>query len=146
MNFSRGGGDSVSNMLYEMTENDAKKYLQKMELDDPNLLRNVKKTYVLFDDILNMPDNTSATFWVDPDIDVDVLAKSLKEYDTELVSAIQAQLPGKKQTMFTPLEPDDPISPRDIESAKKEVKAILLKKLQAGEINIDDILGTPAID
>ena len=52
------------------------------------------------------------------------------EYDNELGSKIQMQLPGKIQTMFTPLEPDDPISPRDIESAKKEVKEPFLENCE----------------
>ena len=146
VNFSRGGGHSVSNMLSEMSESDAKKYLSKMELDDPDLLKEVKKTYVLFDDLLSMPETAAAKFWVDPDIDVDILAKSLKEYDTEIVGKIQAALPGKKQAMFSPLGEEDVLSNREIEAAKKEVKAILTKKLESGDMNIEDILGEPEVD
>jgi len=64
--FSRGGGKSVSEMLGKMPEDDAKKYLEQMKLDNPNLMNEVKKYFLLFDDVIAMPDGIAATFWVTP--------------------------------------------------------------------------------
>ena len=41
--FSRGGGKSVSEMLSKMSEKDAENYLSKMKLDNPDLYDDVKK-------------------------------------------------------------------------------------------------------
>ena len=77
--FSRGGGKSVAEMLAKMSEDDAKQYLEQMKTDNPNLLADVKKYFLLFDDIIAMPDKIASGFWADPGIELDMMAKSLKE-------------------------------------------------------------------
>ena len=87
--FSRGGGKSVSDMLSKMSEDDAKKYLEQMKLDSPDLLNEVKQYYLLFDDVIAMPDNIAATFWGSPDIeDLDMMAMALAELDSETVQKL----------------------------------------------------------
>ena len=145
--FSRGGGKSVSEMLSKMSEDDAKKYLDQMKLDSPDLLHEVKKYYLLFDDVIAMPDNIAATFWGSPDIeDLDVMAVALAELDSETVQKLQDYLPGKKAAMFTPKTEDDKVSKREIDEAKAQIKNILQKKISAGEINIEDVLAAPEVE
>ena len=145
--FSRGGGKSVSEMLSKMSEDDAKKYLDQMKLDSPDLLNEVKKYYLLFDDVIAMPDNIAATFWGSPDIeDLDVMAVALAELDPETVQKLQDYLPGKKAAMFTPKTEDDKVSKREIDEAKAQIKNILQKKISAGEINIEDVLAAPEVE
>lgn len=139
--FSRGGGKSVADMLGKMPENEAMQYLEQMKLDTPDLLADVKKFFLLFDDIMNMPEGLAATFWGDPDIDLEIMAKALKEFDTEIVEKTQGYLPGKKQAMFTPVEGD--LSKREIDEAKSTIKGLLQKKIDAGDVNIDDVLAAP---
>ena len=43
-----------------MSEDDAKKYLEQMKIDKPELLNEVKKYFLLFDDVVAMPDNIAA--------------------------------------------------------------------------------------
>jgi flagellar motor switch protein FliG len=139
--FSRGGGKSVSDMLSKMAEDEATQYLEQMKLDNPDLLTEVKKYFLLFEDIMNMPEAIAATFWADPDIDLEVMAKAVSEYEKETVEKVQGYLPGKKQAMFTPVE--GPVSKREVDEAKGIIKDQLQKKIDANEVNIEDILAAP---
>ena len=145
--FSRGGGKSIAEMLSKMPEDDAKKYLEQMKLDTPDLLNDVKKYYLLFDDVIAMPDNVASAFWGSPDIeDLDMMAISLADLDSEMVQKFQDYLPGKKAAMFTPKTEEDNVPKRDIDEAKAQIKSILQKKINSGEINIEDVLAAPEVE
>lgn len=144
--FSRGGGKSVSEMLGKMPEDDAKKYLDQMKLDNPGLFSDVKKYFLLFDDIIAMPDRIAATFWGDPEIDLEVMATALADSETETVEKLQGYLPGKKQAMFTPKTAEDNVSKREIDKAKGEIKDQLQKKFDSGDLNIEDVLAAPEVE
>ena len=144
--FSRGGGKSVSEMLGKMPEDDAKKYLEQIKLDNPGLLNEVKKYFLLFDDVVTMPDGIAATFWGDPEIDLEIMATALADSETETVEKLQAYLPGKKQAMFTPKKEEDNVSKRDIDAAKAKIKDQLQKKIESGDLNIEDVLATPEVE
>ena len=144
--FSRGGGKSVSEMLGKMPEDDAKKYLDQMKLDNPGLFSDVKKYFLLFDDITAMPEGIAATFWGDPEIDLEIMATALADSETETVEKLQGYLPGKKQAMFTPKNADDNVSKREIDEAKGKIKDQLQKKIGSGDINIEDVLATPEVE
>ena len=144
--FSRGGGKSVSEMLGKMPEDDAKKYLDQMKLDNPGLFSDVKKYFLLFDDITAMPEGIAATFWGDPEIDLEIMATALADSETETVEKLQGYLPGKKQAMFTPKTADDNVSKREIDEAKGKIKDQLQKKIGSGDINIEDVLATPEVE
>ena len=138
--FSRGGGKSVSDILSKMSEDEAEQYLNKMKLDNPILFTDVKKYFLLFDDIINMPEKMALDFWGDPDIDLAMMAKAIKEFDTETVKKLQGYLPGKKQAMFTPIGEEESLPKREIDEAKGKIKDLLQTKIDAGEMNIEDIL------
>ena len=143
--FSRGGGKSVSDMLSNMSEDDAKQYLEQMKTDNPDLLADVKKYFLLFDDIIAMPEKIASVFWADPDVngDLEMMAKAIKEVDSETVEKIQGYLPGKKQAMFEPIPEEEALSKGEIGEAQGIIKAVLQKKIDAGEIKIEDILAAP---
>ena len=144
--FSRGGGRSVSDMLAKMSEDDAKNYLEQMKLDSPDLLNEVKKYFLLFDDVIAMPEGIAATFWGDPEIDLEVMALALADSDTENVKKLQGYLPGKKQAMFTPKTAEDNVAKREIDEAKAKIKDQLQKKIESGDINIEDVLAAPEVE
>ena len=133
-------------MLGKMPEDDAKKYLEQMKLDKPGLLHEVKKYFLLFDDIVAMPDGIAATFWGDPEIDLEIMATALADSETETVEKLQGYLPGKKAAMFTPKTPDDNVSKREIDESKGKIKTQLQKKIDSGDINIDDLLAAPEVE
>ena len=143
--FSRGGGKSVADMLSKMSEDDAKNYLEQMKLDSPDLLNEVKKYFLLFDDVIAMPEGIAATFWGDPEIDLEVMALALADCDTEKVEKIQGYLPGKKQAMFTPKTAEDNVAKREIDEAKAKIKDQLQKKIESGDINIEDVFAVPEV-
>ena len=144
--FSRGGGQSVSDMLSKMPEDDAKRYLEQMKTDSPDLLNDVKKYFLLFEDILQMPEKIAATFWADPEIELEVMSMALAECDTETVGKLQEYLPGKKQAMFTPKTEEDSVSKREIDEAKGKIKDCLQKKIESGEVSIEDLLAAPEVE
>lgn len=138
--FSRGGGKSVSDMLSKMPEDDAEMYLNKMKLDNPDLYQDVKRYFFLFEDIINMPEKPSLILWGDSDMDLDIMAKSLKGCNSEIVEKLQAYLPGKRQAMFTPIEEEESLPKHEIDTAKAEIKNLLQTKIASGEIKVEDIL------
>ena len=143
--FSRGGGKSVADMLAKMSEDDAKNYLEQMKLDSPDLLNEVKKYFLLFDDVIAMPEGIAATFWGDPEIDLEVMALALADSDTEKIEKLQGYLPGKKQAMFTPKTAEDNVAKREIDEAKAKIKDQLQKKIESGDINIEDVFAVPEV-
>ena len=143
--FSRGGGKAVSDMLSSMSENDAEQYLNKMKLDSPDLYENVKKYFLLFEDILIMPEKTGYTFWGDQGIDLKIMARALKECDTETINKLQGYLPTKKQDRFkraVKLLEDETLSTNEIDDAKKQIKDLLQLKINSNEIKIEEVLST----
>ena len=143
VNFSRGGGKSVSEMLSSMSENDADQYLNKMKLDDPILYEEVKKYFLLFDDIVVMPEKTGFVFWGDQGIDLKIMARALKEYETDTINKLTNYLPTKKQDRFkraVKLLENESLTKNEIDDAKKEIKDLLQSKINANEIKIEDVL------
>ena len=143
--FSRGGGKAVSEMLSSMSENEADQYLNKMKLDDPDLYEDVKKYFLLFDDIVTMPEKTGFAFWGDQGIDLKTMAKSLKNYEKETIEKLTNYLPTKKQDRFkraVKLLENESLSKNEIDDAKKEIKELLQSKINGNEIKIEDVLAT----
>ena len=96
--------------------------------------------FLLFKDIIHMPERVALDFWADPDIDLEMLAKALKEFDADIIERIQGYLPGKRKAMFTPIGEDDSLPKRERDEAKRIIKEMMQKKIDAEEINIEDIL------
>jgi hypothetical protein len=92
-----------------------------------------------------MPEKIAASFWADPEIELEVMATALAEYNTETVKKLQEYLPGKKQAMFTPKTEEDSVSKREIDAAKGKIKDCLQKKIESSEISIEDLLAAPEV-
>jgi flagellar motor switch protein FliG len=137
--FTRGGGESVATILGEMSEDEAKQYMDQLKVDNPALFDEVKKYYLSYDDIMALSDSMASVFWMNPDIDLEVMAKALKGYDADIVNKIVEFLPGKKQAMFTPIEGG--MSKREVDSARADLLVMFKEKFSSGEWNIEDVLG-----
>ena len=138
--FSRGGGKNIAEILSNMTESEAKQYLDQVQQDDPELYNEIKKYYISFDDLINsLPEGIAAEFWANPDLDVDLMAKALKGYDQEIVEKVVGFLPQKKQAMFSPIE--TPVAKREVENARSKILDLAKGKVKSGEWNLEDILG-----
>ena len=137
--FTRGGGEAVAIILGEMSEDEAKQYMEQLKVDNPELFDEVKKYYLSYDDLMALSETMAAVFWMNPDIDLEVMAKALKGYDSETVNKIVEYLPGKKQAMYTPIEGG--ISKREVDSARAQLLGMFKEKFSSGEWNIEDVLG-----
>lgn len=137
--FTRGGGESVATILGEMSEDEAKQYMDQLKIDNPALFDEVKKYYLSYDDLMALSDSMASVFWMNPDIDLEIMAKALKGYDADIVNKIVEFLPGKKQAMFTPIEGG--MSKREVDSARADLLVMFKEKFSSGEWNIEDVLG-----
>ena len=64
----------------------------------------------------------------------------------EKIEKLQGYLPGKKQAMFTPKTAEDNVAKREIDEAKAKIKDQLQKKIESGDINIEDVLAAPEVE
>ena len=142
--FSRGGGESMAKILSQMDSDEAQQYLDQIQGEDPELYESIKQHYLTFDDLLNMPEHLMKDFWMSPDIDPDVLARSLRSYDEETVNMIIEFLPKRKQAMFTPIE--NPIAKKEIRASRASLVAIARKMVDEGELSMDDIFGQEELE
>ena len=111
--FSRGGARSIATLLNQMGIEEAEQYLHQISQDDPELYAEVKQYFLSFEDLLEMEEHTMRIFWKNPEIDIDILAKSLKGYEQEIVDSILSFLPTRKQKMYTPVT--TPLSKKEVE-------------------------------
>ena len=138
--FTRGGAKSIAAILNQMSMDDSSQYLTQIENDDPELFSKVKKYFLSFDDLLDMPDHVMRNFWRNPEIDIDVLAKALKGVDESIVENILSFLPKRKQGMFAPIT--EPLSKKDSEDSKLAMLQIAKSMGKSGELKIEDILSS----
>jgi len=142
--FSRGGGESMAKILSQMDSDEAQQYLDQIQGEDPELYDSIKQYYLTFDDLLEMPEHLMKDFWMNPDIDPDMLAKALRGFEDETVNAIVEFLPKRKQAMFTPIE--KPIAKREIKTARLELVNLARNMVNAGEFSMDDIFGQEELE
>ena len=142
--FSRGGGESMAKILSQMDADEAQQYLDQIQVDDIELYNDIKQYYLTFEDLLNMPEHLMKDFWMNPDVDPDNLAKSLRSYDEEVINAIVAYLPKRKQAMFTAI--DKPISKKDIRSARAQLVTLARNLVDDGQFSMDDIFGQEELE
>ena len=136
--FSRGGGKSIATILSQMSPDEAEQYLEQIAQDDPELYAEIKKYFLSFEDLIDMPDHLMSTFWKNPELDIDALSKALKGYEQETIDHIISFLPSRKQKMYTPVT--TPISKKDIEDAQLSIVQLAKDLAKAKELNLDDIL------
>ena len=88
---------------------------------------------------MEMPENLAQEFWMNPDLDLDVLAKAIKGYEEEVVKKILGYMPEKKQAMFTAV--DGPLAKREVEEARAAILEMAKSKVKSGEWRIEDVIG-----
>ena len=136
--FSRGGPKSIANILNQMSGDEAEQYLEQLATDDPELYTEVKKYFLSFDDLLNMPEHIMRIFWRNPEVDVDELGKALKGFDESEVDNIKSYLSKRNQTKFSIYK--QPLSKRELDVAQSSFVGLARQMHDAQEINLDDVL------
>ena len=140
--FERGGGEKLADMLGRMPLEQADLFMDKLSQDNPELYKEVKRFYLTFDDIFQLPDEVLRD--VLNVMDLDVLARAVKGIDEETVEQAIKVLPAKKQAMYEPVE--EALSKREVGEARRSVMEQVRKMQTAGQINIADILSGEMVE
>ena len=138
--FTRGGAKSIATILNQMGGDEAQRYLEQISTDDPELYLAIKKHFLSFDDLLEMPEHIMRVYWRNPEIDVDELAKACKGYDESVIENILINLPKRKQKMYE--EYTQPISKKDLEKSQALFVSLAKNMNADGEINLEDLLSS----
>ncbi len=140
--FERGGGEKLAGMLGRMALDQADLFMEKLSQDNPELYKEVKRHYLTFDDIFQLPDNILRDVLIA--VDLDDLARAVKGIAEETVEGALKVLPQKKQAMYEPVE--GPLSKREVGEARRKIMEQVRKLQAAGEINLADILGGEMVE
>ena len=135
VDFSRGGGKDIADIIGNMNTADEEKYLQAIANEDPDLMKEVKKYHLTFDDIMEkFPDNIMRDLM--NAVDLTDVAMALKGIDQEKIDGIIGNLPQKKQAMFEPVE--GAVPKRDVDSARKKVVVAAKEMEKEGAFSMED--------
>ena len=134
--FSRGGGESMAKILGQMSEDDAKLYLEQIEQEDPKLYEDIRKYFYTFDDLLGLPKEKMRELF--NAVEVDDIPLAFKGQEDKLNMVIET-LPPKKQKMVEPITTPRPKA--EVDGAKKKVLDIAKQMEKEGKITIEDLVG-----
>jgi flagellar motor switch protein FliG len=135
VDFSRGGGKDIAEIIGGMSSSDEEKYLQAIANEDPDLMKEVKRFHLTFDDILKkFPDNIMRDLM--NQVELTDVALAMKGVDQEKVDSIIGNLPQKKQAMFEPLE--GAVAKREVDGARKKIVAIARAMEKEGAFSMED--------
>ena len=135
VDFSRGGGKDIADIIGNMEAADEEKYLQAIANEDPDLMKEVKKYHLTFDDIMEkFPDSIMRDLM--NAIDLTDVAMALKGIDQEKIDGIISNLPQKKQAMFEPVE--GAVPKRDVDGARKKVVVAAKEMEKEGAFSMED--------
>lgn len=140
--FERGGGEKLAGMLGRMALEQADLFMEKLSQDNPELYKEVKRYYLTFDDIFQLPAAVLRDVLIA--VDLDDLARAVKGITEETVEEALKVLPAKKQAMYEPVEV--PLSKREVGEARRKIMEQVRKLQAAGEINLADILGGEMVE
>ncbi len=136
--FSRGGGKEVADLLGEMSPDEEKQFLEALTVEDPELADEVRKYHITFDAIFELfPDNIIRDLM--NSVELDVVALALKGMSDDISSRVIDNLPQKKQAMYEPVE--GAISKREVDNARKSVVQAAKQMEKDGAYNLEDFVG-----
>ena len=138
VDFSRGGGKDVAEILGEMEPDDESKYLEAISREAPSLAEEIKKYHLKWEDIFEyFPDNIIRDLM--NSVELDLIAMAMKGMDEAVVSRVIENLPQKKQAMFEPIE--GAVSKREVDNARKGVVQAAKQMEKDGAFNLEDYVG-----
>jgi len=138
VDFSRGGGKEVAEILGEMEPDDESKYLEAISREAPSLADEIKKYHLKWEDIFEyFPDNIIRDLM--NSVELDLIAMGMKGMDEAVVSRVIENLPQKKQAMFEPIE--GAVSKREVDNARKGVVQAAKQMEKDGAFNLEDYVG-----
>ena len=140
--FERGSGEKLAGLLSRMNLAQADLFIEKLSQEDPDLYKAVKRHYLTFDDIFQLPDGPLRD--VLNAVELDDIAMAMKGMDESIVEQALNVLSKKKQAMFEPVE--EAVSKREVMNARRNIMAAVRKLQESGEINISEIVSGEMIE
>jgi len=138
VDFSRGGGKDVAEILGEMEPDDESKYLEAISREAPSLAEEIKKYHLKWEDIFEyFPDNIIRDLM--NSVELDLIAMGMKGMDEAVVSRVIENLPQKKQAMYEPIE--GAVSKREVDNARKGIVQAAKQMEKDGAFNLEDYVG-----
>ncbi len=121
--YQEGGGKAMAGLLGTMDAKEQIQFLDYLSQTDPELAKEVKKHYFIFDNVSLLPDSLLRDVF--NSLDLDDIALALKGQPQELADRVLESLPQKKQAMYEPKE--GPVSRKQVEAAQKKVVEYILQ-------------------
>ncbi|MCK4578631.1 MAG: hypothetical protein KAU50_07560 [Candidatus Marinimicrobia bacterium] len=140
--FERGGGEKLAGMLNHMGLEQAELFIDKLAQENPDLLAEVKKYYLVFEDIFKVDDN--ALREILNSVELDDIPMALKGFDDAVVEQAINVLPKKKQAMYEPIE--GAVSKREIHSARSRIMEEVRKMQNSGQLNVAEMLSGDLVE
>ena len=138
VNFSRGGGKDLADLLGEMPPEDEAIFMDNLEQEDPVLAEQVKKYRITFESIFEIfPDNLLRDLM--NTVDLDAVSLALKGMDQSITDKVLGVLPKKKQAMFEPV--DGAVPKRDVDDARKKIVSAAKQMEKDGAFKLEVLLG-----
>ena len=136
--FSRGGAKEIADLIGEMDADEAERYMQTLQNENPELYKDVKMLVLTFEDILdNFPDGILRDLC--NSVELDALSMAMKGIDQEIVDRVVGNLPQKKQAMYEPVEGPKP--KREVDDARKIIVSQAKEMEKEGAFNLADMMG-----
>jgi flagellar motor switch protein FliG len=136
--FSRGGGKEIAEILSEMSPDEEEKFLEAINRESPELAKEVKKYHLTFDDIfVYFPDNILRDLM--NSVELDTIALALKGMPEDQVKRVIENLPQKKQAMYEPVE--GAVPKREVDKARKQIVQQARQMEKDGVFHLADLVG-----
>tara|TARA_Y100000741_G_scaffold323302_1_gene273484 strand:- start:20735 stop:21664 length:930 start_codon:yes stop_codon:yes gene_type:complete len=143
VDFSRGGGKDLADLLGEMPAEDEAIFMENLEQENPELAEQVKKYRITFDSIFEIfPDNLLRDLM--NAVDLDAVAMALKGMDSSINDKVLGVLPKKKQAMYEPV--DGAVPKRDVDDARKSIVSAAKQMEKDGAFKLEDLLGGDTVE
>ena len=137
--FSRGGAKEIADLIGEMGADEAERYMQTLQNEDPELYASVKAFFLTFDDIMEkFPEDIIRTLL--NTVELDLLPIAFKGLDEEKIQELKDFLPQKKQAMYNDDLAGKPQPKREVDNARKLFVDAAKQMEKDGSLNLEDIL------
>ncbi len=135
--FSRGGGKDIAEILGEMAPADEEKYFEAIHRESPELAKEIQKYHLTFENIFEyFPDNLLRDIM--NSVELDTVALALKGMPEEMEKRVLDNLPQKKQAMYEPIEGS--IAKREVDGARKELVKTARQMEKDGVFKLADFI------
>ncbi len=136
--FSRGGGKEIAEILSEMSPEEEEKFLEAINRESPELAKEVKKYYLTFEDIFEYFPNSILRDLMNS-VELDTIALALKGMPEDQVNRVIENLPQKKQAMYEPIE--GAVAKREVDKARKQIVQQARQMEKDGVYHLEDLVG-----